>query len=309
MYFDYKCIVFILNEKAYQLCKADCFPAAVFLKPTSPSSLGWPEPKFKPDPTIRPVSIEDQARFANMQMQNKVLNSCKEFFKNRHYMSISKTKCKTTNRAFGLVVCKVLGWDIDRLLVILLKGEPLSRILANSSESQNTLQGECSNKNVENLETGNSSGKVQKDAFDSLHCRCGVGISWTVEQDYYLDRFIPNRSAMDYDYAHYMLIEGRKIKENKTLHTLRGCHRSRVGSMAWNIHFLTTGGMDGMIVNNDIRIRSHVVKTYRGHRQEVCGLKWSTSGKQLASGGMIILFTYGICPRHLQIHQHNGYTG
>ncbi|KAK5839547.1 hypothetical protein PVK06_008348 [Gossypium arboreum] len=32
----------------------------------------------------------------------------------------------------------------------------------------NTLQGEGSNKNVENLETGNSSGKVQKDASDSL---------------------------------------------------------------------------------------------------------------------------------------------
>ena len=29
-----------------------------------------------------------------------------------------------------------------------------------------------------------------------------------------LDRFIPNRSAMDMDYAHYMLTEGRKGKEN-----------------------------------------------------------------------------------------------
>lgn len=29
-----------------------------------------------------------------------------------------------------------------------------------------------------------------------------------------LDRFIPNRSAMDFDYAHYMLTEGRKGKEN-----------------------------------------------------------------------------------------------
>ena len=28
-----------------------------------------------------------------------------------------------------------------------------------------------------------------------------------------LDRFIPNRSAMDFDYAHYMLTEGRKGKE------------------------------------------------------------------------------------------------
>ncbi|KAK5841699.1 hypothetical protein PVK06_004021 [Gossypium arboreum] len=64
----------------------------------------------------------------------------------------------------------------------------------------NTLQGEDSNKNVENLETGNSSCKVKKDASDSL-----------------LDRFMPNRSAMDYDYAHYMLTEGRKIKENQTV--------------------------------------------------------------------------------------------
>ncbi|MBA0799808.1 hypothetical protein Gohar_010297 [Gossypium harknessii] len=82
--------------------------------------------------------------------------------------------------------------------------------------------------------------------------------------------------------------DGRHIAiglNNSELRTLRGCHRSRVGSMAWNSHILTTGGMDGMIVNNDVRIRSHVVKTYRGHRQEVCGLKWSASGQQLASGG------------------------
>lgn len=29
-----------------------------------------------------------------------------------------------------------------------------------------------------------------------------------------LDRFIPNRSAIDFDYAHYMVTEGRKGKEN-----------------------------------------------------------------------------------------------
>lgn len=40
-----------------------------------------------------------------------------------------------------------------------------------------------------------------------------------------------------------------------------------------------------MIINNDVRIRSHIVSTYRGHRQEVCGLKWSSSGMHLASGG------------------------
>ncbi|KAJ7949822.1 cell division cycle 20.2, cofactor of APC complex-like [Quillaja saponaria] len=72
---------------------------------------------------------------------------------------------------------------------------------------------------------------------------------------------------------------------NRQLRTLRGGHRQRVGSLAWNNNILTTGGMDGRIINNDVRIREHIVETYRGHEQEVCGLKWSSSGQQLASGG------------------------
>ncbi|KAK6925622.1 Anaphase-promoting complex subunit 4, WD40 domain [Dillenia turbinata] len=72
---------------------------------------------------------------------------------------------------------------------------------------------------------------------------------------------------------------------NCQLRTLRGAHQSRVGSMEWNNHILTSGGMDGKIVNNDVRVRSHIVETYRGHTGEVCGLKWSASGRQLASGG------------------------
>ncbi|CAA2978699.1 cell division cycle, cofactor of APC complex-like [Olea europaea subsp. europaea] len=62
----------------------------------------------------------------------------------------------------------------------------------------------------------------------------------------------------------------------RQLRTLRGVHGSRVG--------LTTGGMDGKIINNDVRVRAHVVETYRGHTQEVCGLKLSASGSKLASG-------------------------
>ncbi|PWA49238.1 WD40 repeat-containing protein [Artemisia annua] len=72
---------------------------------------------------------------------------------------------------------------------------------------------------------------------------------------------------------------------NRLLRTLRGGHQSRVGAMDWNNHILTTGGMDGQIVNNDVRVREHIVETYSGHHQEVCGLKWSGSGQQLASGG------------------------
>ena len=69
------------------------------------------------------------------------------------------------------------------------------------------------------------------------------------------------------------------------LRTLRGVHELRVGSLAWNNNILTTGSMDGKIVNNDVRFRNHVVHRYRGPEQEVCGLKWSGSGQQLAIGG------------------------
>ncbi|KAI4304544.1 hypothetical protein MLD38_040039 [Melastoma candidum] len=72
---------------------------------------------------------------------------------------------------------------------------------------------------------------------------------------------------------------------NRLLRTLNGGHTRRVGSLAWNSHILTTGGRDGRIVNNDVRVRSHIVGTFRGHSHEVCGLKWSACGQQLASGG------------------------
>ncbi|MFS7963507.1 putative transcription factor WD40-like family [Helianthus anomalus] len=36
---------------------------------------------------------------------------------------------------------------------------------------------------------------------------------------------------------------------------------------------------------HDFRIRAHIVETYSGHHEEVCGLKWSASGQRLASGG------------------------
>eukprot|EP00253_Pinus_taeda_P034334 PITA_34334 len=73
-------------------------------------------------------------------------------------------------------------------------------------------------------------------------------------------------------------------QSNKMLRSLKG-HHDRVGALSWNGPMLTTGGLDGIIINHDVRIRDHIVQTYRGHTQEVCGLKWSPSGQQLASGG------------------------
>jgi hypothetical protein len=55
--------------------------------------------------------------------------------------------------------------------------------------------------------------------------------------------------------------------EGVVLSAVENSHEARIGSPAWNNNVLTTGGMDGKIVNNDVRIRNHVVQTYEGHTQ------------------------------------------
>ena len=70
----------------------------------------------------------------------------------------------------------------------------------------------------------------------------------------------------------------------KQVRTLRG-HTARVGALAWNGTSLATGSRDNNIMMHDVRIREHCTSTLTSHSQEVCGLKWSPSGTQLASGG------------------------
>ncbi|KAH7424438.1 hypothetical protein KP509_11G008800 [Ceratopteris richardii] len=67
--------------------------------------------------------------------------------------------------------------------------------------------------------------------------------------------------------------------------TMRG-HSARVGSLAWNGGpILSSGSRDNCIFNHDVRIRDHLTAKMCAHEQEICGLKWSLSGQQLASGG------------------------
>ncbi|TKY46189.1 Cell division cycle 20.1, cofactor of APC complex [Spatholobus suberectus] len=166
-----------------------------------------------------------------------------------------------------------------------------------------------------------------------------------------LDRFIPNRSAMDFDYAHYMLTEGNKGKENpvgsspsreaykKQLVESLNMNRTRIlafknkppappafertldaldlvddyylnlqdwGSGNCYLRDVTNGSTSEPVTVDDengpvisvswaldgrhIAVvenfeRSHIVETYKGHEQEVCGLKWLASSSQLANGG------------------------
>ncbi|KAJ9095747.1 hypothetical protein QFC19_007460 [Naganishia cerealis] len=73
-------------------------------------------------------------------------------------------------------------------------------------------------------------------------------------------------------------------EKEKKLRTMTG-HEARVGSLAWNGSILSTGSRDRKILHRDVRVPEHYIRELKGHRQEVCGLKWNTQTDQLASGG------------------------
>ena len=56
--------------------------------------------------------------------------------------------------------------------------------------------------------------------------------------------------------------------------------------MAWNGDSLSSGSRDRHILQRDIRTPAiQPERNLVGHRQEVCGLKWSPDNQWLASGG------------------------
>jgi len=92
----------------------------------------------------------------------------------------------------------------------------------------------------------------------------------------------------------------------RKLRTMGG-HSERVGSMAWNGYVLSTGSRDRSILHRDVREASHSIAKLTEHRHEVCGLKWSWDGQQLASGGNDNkLFVWGMrsCRPELKFTEH-----
>merc|ERR1712223_300413 len=71
----------------------------------------------------------------------------------------------------------------------------------------------------------------------------------------------------------------------KRVNVLEG-HTARVGALAWNGDNLSSGSRDRLILQRDIRTPAiQPERKLVGHRQEVCGLKWSPDNQWLASGG------------------------
>ena len=52
-------------------------------------------------------------------------------------------------------------------------------------------------------------------------------------------------------------------------------HLRRVSAIAWNLSTVSTGGADRAILQRDLRSPDHSYCKWLGHKQEVCGLKWS----------------------------------
>lgn len=62
-------------------------------------------------------------------------------------------------------------------------------------------------------------------------------------------------------------------------------HMERVGAISFHQNLLLTGSRDTLIYLYDIRTKSKPMKRYDCHKQEVCGLEFSSTGKYFASGG------------------------
>ncbi len=74
------------------------------------------------------------------------------------------------------------------------------------------------------------------------------------------------------------------IHQQKQVRTVGG-HSGRISSISWNNSILSTGSRDRTILQHDVRAADDYFAKLAGHKQEVCGLKWSFDGQQLASGG------------------------
>lgn len=70
----------------------------------------------------------------------------------------------------------------------------------------------------------------------------------------------------------------------KLLRTMKG-HDGRVGSIAWNGYSIASGSRDRSILVRDVRAQDDYFSKFTGHKQEICGLKWSFDENMLASGG------------------------
>ena len=65
-------------------------------------------------------------------------------------------------------------------------------------------------------------------------------------------------------------------------------HKGRIGCLGWQSQSIFgTGSQDSSIIIRDIRVSDNQgsIRKLKGHKQEVCSLKWAPNGLRLATGG------------------------
>ena len=77
----------------------------------------------------------------------------------------------------------------------------------------------------------------------------------------------------------------RTLQGQRRAHATLGGTVSPIKQCATQHIVYRSGGQAADCAWVNHRIREHITGVLRGHEQEVCGLKWSPSGTQLASGG------------------------
>ncbi|XP_028403784.1 fizzy-related protein homolog [Dendronephthya gigantea] len=93
----------------------------------------------------------------------------------------------------------------------------------------------------------------------------------------------------------------------KKLRSLEG-HTARVGAIAWNGELLCSGSRDRSILQRDLRSSEPSERKLVGHRQEVCGLKWSPDHQHLASGGNDNKLLVWNTSSSIPVQQYNEHT-
>lgn len=91
----------------------------------------------------------------------------------------------------------------------------------------------------------------------------------------------PPYLAVGTNLGEVQLWDATKCRKVRTM----GGHRTRVGTLAWSSHILSSGSRDRNILQRDVRVPEEFVSKLVGHKSEVCGLKWSYDDRELASGG------------------------
>lgn len=85
-------------------------------------------------------------------------------------------------------------------------------------------------------------------------------------------------------------------------------HSQRVSASSWqSSNILSTASRDKTIKHRDLRMARDFFMESKGHKAEVCGLKWSPDGTQLASGGndnKLILWSLKASEAEQKFSQH-----